>query len=769
VIVVVMLLSVSGYLVTSRTVDVDRRSAAERSAQVTSVRTQGVLGRIRGAVVALAGALADVRRPDQSRFAQLANLTAGSTGLLDVIWLQRTAAADGASLVVTFTSRTQPDLQPGMDVSHWPALAEAIGPGASLAAVTASDVGSLGSRPGLFLLETATFGVGAEGHQGILVAFVPRGLLTVELGLDPRRVAIDVNGRRLEGGLDSRPAADASFEALGRSWGIAVGAERSSGLQSLLPWFALAWPVAAALIMSLVATGNVRRRKAERYAGLIFDNSLDLLCIAGLDGYFKRVNPAVVRTLGYAEEELVSRPFLDFAHPDDVQSSTEVFEALARGEEIVQFENRTMCRDGSFRWLQWNSQPLLGEGVLFCAARDVTDRKLVEDELREAQRMVEASRDALRLLADEQAALRRVATLVASGAPPADVFAAVAEEARAVLGADATLMFRLDPDGDATVVALAGQRPGGIPLGSRWKVEQLYAVATVLRTGRAARRDNYTDASGPVANILRDVGIRSAVATPIVVEGHVWGALSIATGTGTLSADTERRMVAFTELIGTAIVNTDSRAQLLASRARVVAAADETRRRIERDLHDGTQQQLVALALELRAAEAEVPPGLAGLKAALGQTAARLTRATEDLQTISRGIHPAVLSRGGIGPALKTLARRAGLPVKLDLSGPARLPERAEVAAYYVVSEGLSNAAKHARASVVHVELKVENAVVEVSIRDDGIGGADPNRGSGLVGLRDRVEALGGTIEAISPRGQGTCLLARIPLDGTSP
>ena len=171
----------------------------------------------------------------------------------------------------------------------------------------------------------------------------------------------------------------------------------------------------------------------------------------------------------------------------------------------------------------------------------------------------------------------------------------------------------------------------------------------------------------------------------------------------------------------------------------------------------------------MRAAEAEVPLRLPGLKAALAQTAAGLARATEDLQTISRGIHPAILSRGGITPALRTLARRAGVPVKLCLDGPVRLPERVEVAVYYVVSEGLSNAAKHARASAVHVELKVENGVVEASIRDDGVGGADPDRGSGLVGLKDRVEALGGTIETVSPAGQGTCLQARIPVDSDAP
>jgi PAS domain S-box-containing protein len=792
---VVALLSVSGYLITNHTIHGDRTSAAERSAQVTSVRTQGVLGRARAAVVALGSALADEPRPEQARFAQLANSTAGSIDLLDTMWVQRIAGSERASyerrlgtpitrpmgsgnvepspsrpsyLVATFTSRTQPELRPGTDVSGWPALAAATGPGASLSAVTASDVSSLGSRPGVYLLEAASFGDGPDG-QGVLVAFVPRGSLTVELGLDPQRVAISVNGRRLEGGFDSAPAAGVSFEALAQTWRIAVGTEPASGLQSLLPWVALTWPIAAALIVSLVASGNVRRLKAERYAKLIFDHSLDLLCIAGLDGYFKRVNPAVVRTLGHSEEELLSRPFLDFVHPDDLEPSIEVVEALARGEDVVQFENRNMCRDGSFRWLQWNTQALPEEGLLFCAARDVTDRRRAEDELREAQRMVEASRDELRLLADEQAALRRVATLVASGAAPGEVFAAVTEEARGVLAADATIMARLDPDGEATVVARAGALPDGVALGSRWKVEQLYAVAAVLRTGRPARRDDYTDAPDPAANIVRQMGVFSAVATPIVVDGRLWGALAITSETGPLPADTEQRMVDFTELIGTAIVNTESRAQLIASRARVVAAADETRRRIERDLHDGTQQQLVALTLALRAAEAEVPLELAELKAALGQTVVDLGRATEDLQTMSRGIHPAVLSRGGIGPALRTLARRAGVPVELDLSGPVRLPERAEVAAYYVVSEGLSNAAKHAHASVVHVELKVENAVIEVSIRDDGVGGADPDRGSGLVGLRDRVEALGGTIETTSPPGQGTYLLARIPVGSDAP
>jgi PAS domain S-box-containing protein len=526
---------------------------------------------------------------------------------------------------------------------------------------------------------------------------------------------------------------------------------------------AVTWPVAAALIVSLVAGGVARRRKAERNAERIFDLSLDLLCVAGLDGNVVRVNPAVVRTLGYPEEELLSRPFLDFVHPDDLERSIKVFDALARGEQVVRFENRTRCLDGSFRWLEWNTQPI-DEGLLFCSARDVTDRRRADDELREAQRLVEASRDELRLLADEQAALRRVATLVASGAEPPEVFAAVAEETRGVLSADTTIVARLDPDDQVTVVGRAGGLPDRVPLGSHWNLDQTHVVAAVLRTGRPARRDDYTDAPGPVADILRRGGMHSGVGTPIVVDGRLWGALAITSAKGTLPADTEPRMVAFTDLIGTAIANTESRAQLLASRARVVAAADEARRRIERDLHDGTQQQLVALALGLRAVEAEIPPEMADLKAALGQTAAGLARATDDLQTISRGIHPAILSQGGIGPALRTLARRAGVPVKLRLNGPERLPERAEVAAYYVVSEALTNATRHGHASVVRVAVEERDDSLHLSIHDDGVGGADPARGSGLIGLRDRAEALGGSIDVNSPPGNGTSILVELPL-----
>jgi signal transduction histidine kinase len=211
-----------------------------------------------------------------------------------------------------------------------------------------------------------------------------------------------------------------------------------------------------------------------------------------------------------------------------------------------------------------------------------------------------------------------------------------------------------------------------------------------------------------------------------------------------------------------------SREELAASRTRIVAAGDQARRRIERDLHDGTQQRLVSLVLDLRAAEAAVPPEAPELRAQLARVADGLTGALDDLRELSRGIHPALLSEGGLGPALRSLARRSVVPVDLDLHVQSRLPEPVEVAAYYVVSEALANAAKHANASVVRVEAEAGDGRLRLSVHDDGVGGATPERGSGLIGLTDRVEALGGTITVHSTTGQGTRLRVDLPIERPS-
>jgi signal transduction histidine kinase len=286
----------------------------------------------------------------------------------------------------------------------------------------------------------------------------------------------------------------------------------------------------------------------------------------------------------------------------------------------------------------------------------------------------------------------------------------------------------------------------------------------VFKTGRPARVDSYADAaSGAMGDDTSDTfGVRSGVGTPVIIEGRLWGVIGAgSTQEEPLPPDAEARLVSFTELVATAIANADSRAQLMASRARIVVAADETRRRIERDLHDGTQQQLVTLILDPGQVQAEAPPGLEG---SLSRIAGQVTDVLDQVREISRGIHPAILSEAGLTLALKALARRSAVPVELDLRAGRRLPDHVEVAVYYAVSEALANAAKHARASGVHVELEAPDATLRLVIRDDGIGGADPAQGSGLTGLRDRIEAVGGTFDVTSPAGGGTTLLIEIPV-----
>jgi signal transduction histidine kinase len=379
------------------------------------------------------------------------------------------------------------------------------------------------------------------------------------------------------------------------------------------------------------------------------------------------------------------------------------------------------------------------------------------------------SRTRVARLANEQAALRRVATLVARGAPPEGVFAAVAREVGELLGVASVGVGRFETDATVTPVAVWGSALECFPVGSEWAREGKNLVTIVSETGRPARIDSYADASGPVGATVRQTGFRSAVGTPIVVEDHLWGVVIAATTLEQpLPADSEARLASFTELVATAIANAESRWELSASRARIVAAADETRRRIERDLHDRAQQRLVSMMLQLHAADSTDPAATGGMRVQLARTEQGLGEVLEELREISRGIHPAVLSESGLGPALRALARRSAVPVELDLHAEQRPPEHVEVATYYVASEALTNTAKHAHASVVNVELEATDTLVRLAIRDDGVGGADPDHGSGLVGLVDRVEALGGTLQIRSPAGIGTELLIEIPVASPS-
>jgi signal transduction histidine kinase len=380
----------------------------------------------------------------------------------------------------------------------------------------------------------------------------------------------------------------------------------------------------------------------------------------------------------------------------------------------------------------------------------------------------ERSRDDVRALADMQASLRRVATLVAHGGAPSEVFCAVADELARCLGVHHATLFRFEPDGAGLLIAGHHESDGTkMVVGQRFPLDGESVAAMVLRTGRPARMDSHCHdhAPGPAAEYLRRLGLRSGVGVPIMVDGQVWGAAIVGSSQPIpLSPDTESRVADFADLVTTAIANAEAHTQLTASRARIVAAGDEARRRFERDLHDGAQQRLVSLGLKLRSAEASLSADHGSVREQLAEIVEGLTGVSHDLQEISRGIHPAILSRGGLGPALKTLARRASIPVELRGGVVRRLPDSVEVAVYYIVAESLTNAAKHAQANEVWVAVDIAGPNVRLSISDDGIGGADTGRGSGLIGLRDRAEALGGHLQLSSPIGRGTSLQATIPL-----
>ncbi|MFL6148509.1 MAG: GAF domain-containing protein [Pseudonocardiaceae bacterium] len=643
------------------------------------------------------------------------------------------------------------------------------------------------------------------------------------------------------------------------------------------------------------------------------DLSLDAFCIAGFDGYLKYANPAFARILGYTQEELLARPFMDNVHPDDVESVGGVFIGPAEGKDTSGFECRLICTDGSVRWFKWNTHTRPDEGVVYGVARDVTDRRGASAELNalhrvatlvaegvqpqdlfaivaeEVSRVVDVSavsvvryeldgtatecanfdrgeklfpagvrwsiegtnilrlirdsgaaariddyaglkgemaaiirstgirstvgvpivvagrlwgtivgsttepdplpedtasrladftellataienaepREALERLVDEQAALRRVATLVAHGVRPDEIFAAVSDEVGRLVGTDSAAVVRFDDDAPGIVfVGVASNMSDAFPLGARWVFEDGMASAEVYRTGRSARggaRD-WSTVEGPVGETHHRLGIVSTVASPIVVEGRRWGAMTVQSQQP-LPLDTEERLEKFTELVATAIANADSKSELAASRRRIVAASDEARRRIERDLHDGTQQRLVTLMLQLAAVREAAPTGEV-LIAELSRVECELASALDELREMSRGIHPSILSEGGLDPALRALARRSTIPVALDVTTKRRLAEPIEAAAYFVASEALANATKHAQASRIDVSLAPRDGVLLLSIRDDGVGGADSGQGSGLVGLHDRVEALGGTIRIESPPGAGTLLVVALPLE----
>jgi PAS domain S-box-containing protein len=372
----------------------------------------------------------------------------------------------------------------------------------------------------------------------------------------------------------------------------------------------------------------------------------------------------------------------------------------------------------------------------------------------------------LRGLADEQAALQRVATLVARGTDAAAVFDAVCVETGRLMEATSVNLARFTPDGFNLTMAGWSSHDTHVPTGTGLPLSADTINGVIQTTAAPARVDSYEGASSELAQLIHARGIRSEVGAPVFVEGQLWGALIAGTESSQpLPTGAEARLARFAELIGTAVSNATARSELVASRARIVAAGDEARRRVERNLHDGAQQRLVTLGLELDAVRTRIPAEMAEAQEALGRIAGGIEVALENVREVSRGLHPALLSQGGLGPSIKALARESPTPVSVEVELERRPPESIEIAVYYVVSEALTNAAKHAYASNCSVTVASSGDLLRATIRDDGVGGAEASAGSGLIGLIDRVEALGGRFTLDSPRGHGTSIGIELPLD----
>ena len=468
--------------------------------------------------------------------------------------------------------------------------------------------------------------------------------------------------------------------------------------------------------------------------------------------------------------------FRQRVHPRDRAGWSEALERGFSGAAHVEGEFRVVPPLGPLRYLRAIVHPVftasdeLDEFV--GTVVDVTERKRAEEEHRAQLRFLET-------LDGVDRAIQRTSDLE-------EMLGGVLDVVLATFGCDrAWLVYPCDPDVDFHRVRMERTRPEYIgAYGAGVDIPNDPGVASVFRSVLAisgpVRFDPESDRALPGQPAER-FGIKSMIAMAVYPKvdmpymfglhqcshPRVWKPREerLFHEIGRRLADALDTLLMLRNLREGERNLARSRAELAASRARIVAAADETRRQIERDLHDGVQQRLVSLALAQRSAEAIVPAELYELRLQLSQVVDGLAGAIEELQEISRGIHPAILAQGGLAPALKTLARRSAVPVDLDVRAGARLPEPVEVAVYYVVSEALTNAAKHAHASVVQVGVGARDGVLELSIRDDGSGGADPTLGSGLIGITDRVDALGGTIELASPVGQGTTLLITLPIE----
>jgi PAS domain S-box-containing protein len=506
----------------------------------------------------------------------------------------------------------------------------------------------------------------------------------------------------------------------------------------------------------------------DEFAKVLTETTMSLVSVLDQNGRILFFNDACERATGFKRDEVVGGDARDFViPPEESEAFGEVLAYIwSTGLSSPQV-GHWLAKDGERKLIAWSNRLMPsvegGPALLVTTGIDLSARTPSYDDEGAFEGDPEAKLAEIGRLAQEQRALRRVATLVASEASPERVFTAVSEECARVLEVNASAVFRYEGDDTATIVGRHSRADHDVfTLGLRLPATEGTGIGQVLRTGRPARIHDYTDRSGQVAENMRLMGYRSTVSAPIVVAGILWGAVGIASSEP-LPADTEARLGAFCELVSLAVASAQAREDLSASRARLVKAGDEQRRKLERNLHDGAQQRLVSLALTLRLARRQVETDLEAATKSLEGAANELDRALAELRELARGLHPAALTEQGLGPALQAVAQR--LPIEVSISAPPdRLPENIEATVYYIVSEALTNVAKHAQANRASVSIGLADSTLRFEITDDGRGGADPSAGSGILGLRDRAEAVGGTLFVISPPGQGTRVTAQIPL-----
>ena len=496
----------------------------------------------------------------------------------------------------------------------------------------------------------------------------------------------------------------------------------------------------------------------------------ELIGVIDLTGLRKYVHPqtlAIVMTAARAVESHLRH----LAHEHDERLRARYRAGVAGGSErraLVTTTGRLLADDprGWLRDGQLELPPDGGELTLPTGERAVAEP--VGDDAAFIVRDLggrRARRDEFRKLTEEQAALRRLATAVARGLAPADIFRAVAEEIGPLLGAEETTVVRFEPDGTATVLARVRGRMEEIEPGACLELDGSLAIVEALRTGRSAHADGreYTTTPGAAGLDRRHVAGQSVVASPIVVDGHLWGAMTAAATGQVLAADMEERMADFANLVGLVIANAESRVELMASRARVTAAADEARRRIQRDLHDGAQQCLVNTMITLKLARQALRETAGPAGDLVGEALTHAEGANRELRELAHGILPPALTQGGLRGGVEALVSRARLPVSVEVT-VGRLPAILEAGAYFIIGEALTNAIKHARASSAEITAFVENGVLRLEVRDDGVGGAVTNGSSGLLGLYDRAAALNGEVRIESPPGEGTVVVAWLPI-----